>query len=306
MEGDRRDARLGDQAMGEVDAAGVAGHRAGAQLDRHRLAAALAGRPRDRDGRVGILEHRGARAGLADLGHRAAHVEVDDVDLRDVLGHVGRGGAHDVGVLPEELQRRGAFVGMDAQQLGERLLVAVVDGEARHHLAVGHPRAVARRLQAHEPVADAGQRREQHAVGHADAGELPGVGEGGARRRHGGLRIDAPTGTSTTARARRQARTRPGATARSIRSVAPSAPSQCRSSAKRIPKVCTQRQRSSRSANGGGARWPSSPRRRATRRVGDDDRQLHAALRPAAGRSSPLGRPGAVARLSSRCARAAA
>ena len=48
---------------------------------------------------------------------------------------------------------------------------------------VGHPGAVARGLQAHEPVADPGQRREQHAVGHAQAGELPGVGEGGAGRR---------------------------------------------------------------------------------------------------------------------------
>ena len=66
--------------------------------------------------------------------------------------------AHDLGVLAEELDRDRpvvALVGVDAQHLRARLLVAVVDPEARDHLGDREPRAVALGLQAHEPVADA-------------------------------------------------------------------------------------------------------------------------------------------------------
>ena len=115
--------------------------------------------------RVGVLDQRGAGAGLADLRHRAAHVEVDEVGA--ALGDRGGGRAHDVGVLAEELDRdrpARALLGVDAQQLAHRLLVAVVDREARHHLRDREPGAVALGLQAHEPVADPGQRRQHDAV----------------------------------------------------------------------------------------------------------------------------------------------
>ena len=55
-----------------------------------------------------------------------------------------------------------------------RLLVAVVDRVRRDHLRHRHARPVALGLQAHEPVADPRQRRQQHAVGHAQLAEHPG------------------------------------------------------------------------------------------------------------------------------------
>ena len=92
-----------------------------------------------------------------------------------------RGRAHDLRVLPEELDRDRPLVGMHDEQLVERLAVAVVDREARDHLGDREPGAVALGLQAHEPVADAGERREHHAVGDRDAAEVPGV----VQRAHG-------------------------------------------------------------------------------------------------------------------------
>ncbi len=50
------------------------------------------------------------------LGTGQLDVEVDDIDLRDVPRHVAAALRTHVGVLPEELQRRRAFAGMDAQR----------------------------------------------------------------------------------------------------------------------------------------------------------------------------------------------
>ena len=58
------------------------------------------------------------------------------------------------------------------------LRVPVVDGEARDHLADRQPGAVALGLQAHEPVADPGQRREHHAVGDRQVPDRPWVVQG--------------------------------------------------------------------------------------------------------------------------------
>ena len=67
--------------------------------------------------------------------------------------------------------------GWMTQQLVERLAVAVVDGEARDHLRHREPGAVALGLQAHEPVADAGQRRQHDAVRDGQAAEDPGLAQ---------------------------------------------------------------------------------------------------------------------------------
>ncbi len=75
------------------------------------------------------------------------------------------------GSWPEQLHRHRVLVGMDPQQLAQRALVAVVDGEARDHLRDGQAGAVALGLQAHEPVADPGQRRQHDPVGDRDAAE---------------------------------------------------------------------------------------------------------------------------------------
>ena len=52
-----------------------------------------------------------------------------------------------------------------------RALVAVVDGVAGDHLGDRQPGAVAAGLQADEPVADPGQRRQQDAVGDLDVAD---------------------------------------------------------------------------------------------------------------------------------------
>ncbi len=174
MKGDRRDARLGDEPLGELHAAGVPGSPTGAQLDGDGQPAALAGGAGDRDRDVGVVEQRGAGAGLADLRHGTAHVEVDRVGAR--LGDDPGRDAHHVGVLSEQLDRHRPAVRtlarVDAQHLHTGALVAVEDRVRGDHLRDGHPGAVALGLQAHEPVADAGERREHHAVGHGQGAEL--------------------------------------------------------------------------------------------------------------------------------------
>ena len=104
----------------------------------------------------GSAEQRGAGAGLADLAHRAAHVDVDQVGAG--LGDDRGRRAHHLGVLAEELDRDRVLVGVDPQQLAQGALVAVVQAEARDHLGDREAGAVAARLQADEPVADPGQR----------------------------------------------------------------------------------------------------------------------------------------------------
>ena len=74
------------------------------------------------------------------------------------------------------------LLGVDPQQLAAGTLVAVVDREARDHLRHHQPGAVALGLQADEPVADSGQRREHDAVGDRDAAEAPGIREGSGHR----------------------------------------------------------------------------------------------------------------------------
>ena len=140
--------------------------RPDAQLDRDRQAAALRRGARQRDRAVAVGEQRRAGAGAADLRHRAAHVDVDQVGARGGDGRRRR--AHHLGVGAEQLDRDRAAVVLarvDPQQLAAGLRVAVVDAEARHHLRDHEAGAEAARLQPHEPVADPGQRREHDAVG---------------------------------------------------------------------------------------------------------------------------------------------
>ena len=176
MERDTGHAGLLHQPARERDAGAVAGLAAGAELHGHRQAAALARGARDGHGAVVVVEEGGAGAGPADLAHRAAHVEVDEVGAR-AGGDRGRL-AHHRGVVAEELHRHRVLVGVDAQELAQRAPVAVHEAEARDHLRDHEPGAVALRLKAHEPVADAGQRREHDAVGEAHAAERPAVRQG--------------------------------------------------------------------------------------------------------------------------------
>ena len=84
--------------------------------------------------------------------------------LRDARG----GRAHDGGSCAEQLDRDRPAVALarvDAQHLATRALVAVKDGMGGDHLRDDEAGAVALGLQAHEPVADASQRREHDAVG---------------------------------------------------------------------------------------------------------------------------------------------
>ena len=103
VEGDRRDARLAYEPVGELKAARVARATARAELDGDGQAGALARGAGDGDGDVGVVEQGGAGAGLADLGDGAAHVQVDGVGAR--ARDRGGGDAHDGGVLAEELDR---------------------------------------------------------------------------------------------------------------------------------------------------------------------------------------------------------
>src|SRR4051794_12099587 len=189
VKADRAHAGVVDEAVGELEAVGLAGALAGAELDGDRQAAAFPRRLGDGDRGLRVLDERGAGAGLADLRDGAAHVEVDEV--RPALGDRGGRGAHDLRILAEELDRDrpaavAALIRVDPEHLDARLLVAVVDPEARDHLRHGEAGSVALGLQADEPVADAGERREDHAVRDADGADVEGVGEGGGRHAFAG------------------------------------------------------------------------------------------------------------------------
>ena len=122
-------------------------------------------------------------AGLADLAHRAAHVEVDHVGA-GVGGH-RRGLAHDRRVVAEELDRDRMLVGVDAQELLDRALVAVGEAEAGDHLGGDQAGPEAPRLKPHEPVADAGERSQHEPVLERRGRRASRVGECGHAGRDG-------------------------------------------------------------------------------------------------------------------------
>ena len=171
MEGDRRDARFVHEPVRQLDPALLPAAHPRAQLDRDRqaqLGGALDCRASDRHGAVGVVEQRSPGTRLLYLRHRAAHVDVDRVGPR--ARDVRSGAPHQRGVFAEQLDRdraAAALAWVDAQQLPEGLLVAVMDRLGGDHLRDRHPRPVALGLEPHEPVADPSQRRQQHPVGHA-------------------------------------------------------------------------------------------------------------------------------------------
>ncbi len=178
VKGDGGDTGLRDETLGELKAGGVARTQTGAQLDGDR-------QPRARNSGTGhvdrervVGEQRGTGAGATDLGHGTAHVEVDRVGTRG--GDSGGRGAHDRGVLAEELNRNGPTValgGMDAKHLHKGALVAVVKRMRGDHLRDGHASPKALGLKTNEPIANPRKRRKHDAIGHAQRPESPRRGE---------------------------------------------------------------------------------------------------------------------------------
>ena len=109
------------------------------------------GGPGERHGAIGFVEKRRASAGLHDLPDGAAHVDVDHVGA--VLGRDRGRLPHHVGVVPEELDRDRVLVGVDAEIFIKGAPVAVLQAEARHHLAEREPRAVPARLEPQTAIA---------------------------------------------------------------------------------------------------------------------------------------------------------
>ena len=174
MEGDRRRPALLGEPDGEVEPGAVFGPQARAQLDRHRPPAPLPRGLDQRQRQLGVGEELDPGPGPADLPHRAAHVDVDQVGAD--LGGDRRPGAHRLGVVAEELDRDRVLVGVDPHQLAQGALVSMVQAEARDHLRDREAGAVALGLEADEPVADPGQGREQDPVLDPDAADLERVG----------------------------------------------------------------------------------------------------------------------------------
>ena len=165
----RRGAGL-DQAWADVEA------RPGAVRD---AAAHLHGdgqRDRTGDGLdqpagvIGVVEQRGARAGLGDLLDRAAEVHVDDVGAGrlDDPGGLGHGDR----VRPEDLDRQRALVRADPQ-VPEGALVAVLDPGDRDHLGADEAGPEPPSLAAKGLHADPGHRRQDEPAGDLDAPDPP-------------------------------------------------------------------------------------------------------------------------------------
>ena len=167
VERERRRARL-DEPRPDVEAHPRAVLDAAPHLHRDRQR----GRRRDRVDQparmVGIVEQRGARAGLRHLLDRAAEVHVDDVRAGR-LDHPGRLG-HRRRVGAEDLDRERVLVRADPE-VPERPLVPVLDPGHRDHLRADEPGAVAAALAAKCLHADARHRRQDQAAGDVDAAQ---------------------------------------------------------------------------------------------------------------------------------------
>ena len=142
VKADRRDAGLLDEPVRERVAVGLPRPLAAAQLHGHRQAAALDRSACDRDGGVGILDSAAPAPVLQTFG-------TGQPMLRSMIAAprwatVSAALRMTSGSCPKSWIEDRALVGVDPQQLVHRLLVAMVDREARHHLADRQPRAVAR------------------------------------------------------------------------------------------------------------------------------------------------------------------
>ena len=125
-------------------------------------------------GVVGVVEERGARAGLRHLLHRAAEVHVDDVRAGGLDHAGGLGHRHRVGA--EDLDRERMLVRADPQ-IAERLLVPVLDPGHGDHLGADEARPVAAALAAKCLHRNACHRRQHDAAGDVDPADPPGLRE---------------------------------------------------------------------------------------------------------------------------------
>jgi hypothetical protein len=146
-----------DEPRPELEAGACAVLEAAAHLHRDRELDGGRDGLDDARGAAGILEQGRARAGLRDLAHRAAEVDVHDVragvgDHPRRLGHHGRIGA-------EDLHGQRVLVAGDAE-IAKRALVSVVQPGATDHLGANQPRTEAPALAAEGLHAHARHRGE--------------------------------------------------------------------------------------------------------------------------------------------------
>ena len=173
VHGDRRRAGVRDQARHErrVDLVLVP---AGAHLHRHRDLHRPRHRADDRAPRARVAHQAAAGVVLGDLGHRAAHVDVDDV--APMPSTIARGVGHLGGIAAEDLDRdRALFLGV----LGvlERAIDAADQALGADHLADDEAAAAV-------PLDEPAERRVGHPGHRRDA---EGGLEGEGADLHGGL-----------------------------------------------------------------------------------------------------------------------
>ena len=178
VQGDRGDAGVGDQPLGERRP--PSGRPARSRSAASPSPAGRSPRPRPARPRPPAPGHRSSAAPAPVFStFGTGQPMLRSISAGPACGGDGRRLAHHVGVGAEELDRDRALVGVDAQHLLDRAPVAVRDREARDHLRDRQPGAVALRLQAHEPVADPGERREQDPVRDLDVRDRKGDVRGG-------------------------------------------------------------------------------------------------------------------------------
>ena len=144
---------------------------ADAELDGDRLAAALAGGD-DRRGFGKVFQQGAALAVFDHLGHGAAHVEIDDGKIFQILALARL--AQDGGVAAEQLRRRLLLPFARVQQRRRRL-APKVQALGADHFGKAQPGAELIALFAEGEVGIARQRRHPHVVFDGDAADAEGL-----------------------------------------------------------------------------------------------------------------------------------
>ncbi|MPN45396.1 hypothetical protein SDC9_192963 [bioreactor metagenome] len=159
MNGDHRGSRV-FHAQREIQGCFLTHAVTAAEFAGDRLCGALRYRPQDRLSPLRIQHQCRAFSVFDDLRGRAAHIDVNQQNLRPIFKRCGDF-SQDVRIAAEQLDRNGRLIGGQPQQL-PGVLVLIVQCLGTDHLGKGQIRTLFCQDAPKRPVRYPGQRSHQH------------------------------------------------------------------------------------------------------------------------------------------------